>query len=375
MKIKIFFLINIIIVLFLSGCSSVQIHERLMIQGLGIDKENDHYIITVQVFPTYASIEEEGEGVELIISQGKSVFDAIQNMSEQTGKKPLYAQNLIVVIGKDLALQGIDNVMDFFVRYHESRPSVKLVISKTSAKDILSFKQDSKTIIAQDIVSLAESKKITSNVLSSDILDFISSLQSEISDPSTVCVDIKDFQGKSVITTDGQAVFNKDKLIGFLNKDETLGALIIGGGVSNITDVINIEDLGSVTYTLEKSFSDINSEIIDGKNQFDIMIKTDADLFEMDRNISNNLNQDILEIIKSSIEDRITYLCKSAINKSVFDYHSDIFSFGRIVSKQNTDYYKHLYSNGNLKEEILNTNYNIKTHVNIKGTGQEKSVS
>ncbi len=375
MKIKIFFLINIIIVLFLSGCSSVQIHERLMIQGLGIDKENDHYIITAQVFPTYASIEEEGEGVELIISQGKSVFDAIQNMSEQTGKKPLYAQNLIVVIGKDLALQGIDNVMDFFVRYHESRPSVKLVISKTSAKDILSFKQDSKTIIAQDIVSLAESKKITSNVLSSDILDFISSLQSEISDPSTVCVDIKDFQGKSVITTDGQAVFNKDKLIGFLNKDETLGALIIGGGVSNITDVINIEDLGSVTYTLEKSFSDINSEIIDGKNQFDIMIKTDADLFEMDRNISNNLNQDILEIIKSSIEHRITYLCKSAINKSVFDYHSDIFSFGRIVSKQNTDYYKHLYGNGNLKEEILNTNYNIKTHVNIKGTGQEKSVS
>lgn len=373
MKIKILFLINVFIVLFLSGCSSVQIHERLMIQGLGIDKEDNDYIVTAQVFLKNMPDDKEGQSTEIITSKGKSVFDAINNMSDQTGKKPLYSQNLVVIIGKDLALQGVDNVMDFFIRYHESRPSVKLIVSKTNAQEILNFKQEDKLVSAQDIVSLAESKKFTSDILSSDILDFISNLQSEISDPSTICIDIKKIGDEKVIATDGQAVFNKGKLVGFLNEDETLGALIIGSGGSDNTDVINIKDLGNVTYTLGKSVSNINSEIIDGKNKFDITIKTDVNLFEMDKNISNSLSADTLNIIKSSIEERIKNLCENSINKSVFFYKSDIFSFSKIVLKQNTDYYRHLTENK--KEKMLNTNYNIKTYVNIRGTGQEISVS
>ena len=142
----------------LQGCSyQVQLSQRLLIQGIGIDYEDGVYRATVQV--TKVSDQEENT-VSLMNGEGDSAMDALNAITLANGKKPLYSHSLVLVLGRGCAEEGLSNVMDFFIRYPESHPTVNVLMADSSAEDILSTEQeDGKYIQARDIAELAKGGK------------------------------------------------------------------------------------------------------------------------------------------------------------------------------------------------------------------------
>ena len=97
--------------LFLQGCSyQVQLSQRSLIQGIGIDYESGTYRATVQV--TQVSNQEENV-VTIIKGEGDSAMDALNAVTLFNGKKPLYSHSLILVLGRSCAEEGLSHVMDF----------------------------------------------------------------------------------------------------------------------------------------------------------------------------------------------------------------------------------------------------------------------
>ena len=241
------------------GCSHItQLHERLVVQGIGVDLVDGQYIVTMQVFDALNSGSSGGEEALVVSAQGKSVMDAFTNVTLQTGKEPLYSQNMAVVIGEETAKQGINQVIDFFIRYYEARPEVDIFVVKDTALKLLRSKgENGKLIKAEDLSALAESGELNANAIPSTVRQVVSMLQSDTDDPRILALKLTERGEGFLVSADGTALFQDDKLVGYLDLDETQGAMMLQGKTTNGTQAMSLPDIGNVTY----SFQGIDSEV------------------------------------------------------------------------------------------------------------------
>lgn len=369
MKVKIVsILLLLIIIVVFTGCSNIkQLDERMIIHGVGIDKIGDMFDLTIQQFSVSDSNEKE-EGAQVIKAKGNSITDAFSDLSLQTGKDPMYSQNFLLAIGEETAYKGINDILDFFVRHYESRPTVKVIVVKGRAEDVLNFKRDNKLVMAKDIASIAESERFNSKVMSSNLFQFVGDLKNITSSPNASIISIEKQNDNEVLVANGTAVFKDDKLSGIMSTEDTMGALIINNRIKNGTEVVDVESVGRVSFSLDKSKSKIKFSLDDGNPIYYISIKVNTNIYEIERDINKQLPSNALELMKESLEERIKLISYQAINKSIYEYNSDIFGFGKIALNSNKDYFKSI--EGNWDKIMKEAKYNIDVSVKINNTGQ-----
>lgn len=356
---------------FFTGCSHItQLHERLVVQGIGVDLVDGQYIVTMQVFDALNSGSSGGEEALVVSAQGKSVMDAFTNVTLQTGKEPLYSQNMAVVIGEETAKQGINQVIDFFIRYYEARPEVDIFVVKDTALKLLRSKgEDGKLIRAEDLSALAESGELNANAMQSTVRQIVSMLQSDTDDPHILALKLTERGEGFLVSADGTALFQDDKLVGYLDLDETQGAMMLQGKTTNGTQVVSLPDIGNVTYSFQGIDSEVEIKIQDQKPDITFKISAQANLFEIDHTVQDKLPSDTFDVLQAALEQRIKQLCEQAINTAIFKYHSDIFHLGNYLWKQQPEYYRQV--SGQWEEEMTNSVFHIDVKADIKRIGQE----
>ena len=85
------FLLALALALPLQGCGYRELYERLLIHGIGVDLAEDGFLVTVR-----SSISPEDEGEEYFRCEGRSVLEALTNLSLSTGREPFYSHNCSV---------------------------------------------------------------------------------------------------------------------------------------------------------------------------------------------------------------------------------------------------------------------------------------
>ncbi len=354
-----------------TGCSNMtQLHERLIVQGVGIDIVDGQYVVTMQVFDAINSGGNEGEESLVVSAQGKSVLDAFTNITLQTGKEPLYSQNMAVVIGEETARQGIYQVLDFFIRYYEARPEVDIFVVKDTALKLLRSKgEDGKLIKAQDLSSLADSGELNANAMQSTVRQVVAMLQNDTSDPHMLALKMTERGEGFLVSADGTALFQQDQLVGYLGLDETQGAMMLQGSTSNGTQVVSLPDIGTVTYSFQGVDSEVEIKIQDQKPDVTFRISAQANLFEIDHAIEDKLPSDTFDVIQAALEQRIKQLCEQALQTAVVKYHSDIFHLGNLLWQQQPDYYRQVAEQWD--EEMAHCNFHVEVKAEIRRVGQE----
>lgn len=340
-KIAALILAILCMVSFTSCTGATQLDDRLIIQGIGIDVDGGEYLATIMYLDT-DNKRDEAPGTGVIYSNGKTVMDALTNAVSQSGKEPLYGQNLFLIIGSTLAKQGIGNAMNFFANFYESRPTISIFISTTSAKNIMSTPGVTATIIDK----LGETETASGRIILSNLKDFISDNLNKTSQPKTALIER---EGDSVYTS-GTAIFKNDKLVGMLSYEETLGALIILNDTKVASEVVTLEG-EDVSFSISNCKTKIKTYISNSMLEFDIDIKAKVDIYELN---------EFKESIKKDIEKRVQNICDYAIEKCIKEYSADIFGFGKRVLQTDEDYYENVDDwEGVLKGARYNTSVEI----------------
>ena len=352
-----------------------QLHERLLVQGIGIDKKDDGFLITMQVFDT-----QNGGGgdpgatndeITVVSAQGESVLDAFNSITLQTGKEPLYSQNLILLIGEEVAKQGISQCIDFFVRYYESRPNVNLFITKGKAADVMNSEGKGQLTLPKNIEMLADSGALNASTKKSTILSVVKDLRSPISSASAAVLALQDTNNEEVVSSDGTALFSEDKLVGYLDKEETTGLLLATGQVQKGTAVIDIPDAGKVTYSFMGSQSEITADVQNNRPHFTIDVHVDANIFEIDRELGSPLPHKYFTIFADALEEHVKQLIEETLQTALERYGCDVFSFGRTLKKSQPAYFKEIEDNW--LQEMKQAEYSVQVSAEIKRIGQEVS--
>lgn len=333
-----------------------EIHEKLMVQGIGIDFLDNKYKVTAQAYDFKNPENKNEPKIKIIESESETISLALQNIKKITGLLPTYSQNKIIVISEDVARKGVKNIIDFFVRFYENRPSVKFRISKGRAENIFRTKIDERLIKASEIRDLVDEK---SDV---NVLDFEKALESKMSSPISFLVEKKN---NGQINCTNIALFRDDKLVKIFSENETLGVKILKN-YSNIGACnVKINDDNFISFKIESVKTKIKSYVNENNIiEFHIDIKVSCDLIETTKVFDDTKN--MINESKDALDRYLNGICEEVINSSNLE-KCDVFQFWKSLRNNEPKLFKKMQYG----DYLSNAMYYVKVDSKVSMMGIE----
>lgn len=326
----------------LQGCTSKQLNERMVIQGIGIDYTNENYIVTVMYMNTDAT--NQSEPFKTLSGNGRTITDAVTNIVSENGLEPLYSHNSFILLGNSLCKHGVSEALEFFAGYYQCRPSVNVIVGTQSAFEIMNVKD----ITPQAISDLSESKNSTGRAITMPMYKFIADILNKTSSACTGLLTIQDDKLKY----SGVAVFDSDVISYTLNGTQAIGLMLLRGESDISAEVIPLGGENK-SFALKYDSNKIDVYINDNKLYCDVTIKGEASVYEYTR-------ADLKA--EDKIEARINTLTEDTL-KACISKGSDIFYIGKILRQKD---YKAYTSITDWNTMLTNCVYTVNSDISIK---------
>lgn len=367
----------------LTGCwSRRELNEIGIVLAVAIEKDaaTGGIILTAQIVRPAALKKESGGGTakkptELVTTKGNTIFEAIRNMSKEFDRRPFFSHTKVLVIDEQLARDGVNPIIHFWLNSVEIRPVLWFFIARgVPAREIISGEHGIEEMQATFLTSVIKNEALHSEATAVNLLDFLSSLAGNITSPIAGVLEVtqefplskKETDSSTGIKLAGTAVFKKDKLIGYLNEKETRGLNWITGKVTSGAIQIPSPKGGLLSFEIKNAASRIKPEIKDGKYIFTIEVTEDADLVEKQQRIDvNNLAvlNELNQAQQKVIEDEI----KQTVDKVQKEYASDVLGFGKALYDAYPDEWETIKDNW--PELFPEVEYTVKVETKIRKTG------
>jgi spore germination protein KC len=365
--------------LLLAGCwDRRELKEIGIVAAIGIDKdpETDEFLFTSQVLNPSA-FKPEGGGTEppikLVTTKGDTIYKAMRNTNQEFDRNSFYADNKVIIIGGQLAREGILPVLDGITRGRESRGYVWLCVTKDiQARDILDVKQQGiEKVQANYLESILKNQQLNFDVVSIHLNDYYKKSLKGGTAPVIGAFEMIEASGETSqqVKLSGGAVLKEDKLVGFLNEAEARGYnWIIDDVNSGILSLPSILEEGKlVSIEIREASSKIETEIQGDKISFYINIKVSGVLVEQQGagTLKTRKEQyDFLNQLDKELEKKIEREVNNVIEKAQKDLKADIFGFGTAINKKDPKKWKELKDKWT-EEQFQNVAVKVKVHADI----------
>ncbi|KRE54454.1 Ger(x)C family spore germination protein [Paenibacillus sp. Soil522] len=388
MKRKLFMLGILILVLTVNtGCwNRKELNELAIEVAMGFDKSGDKYRITSQVVdPGEVAAKDGGTGRTPVITYQATAdtpFEARRKMTTMSPRKIYSAHIRMVVIGEELARDGIENFLDFLSRDHEHRADFFIVVAKgTSAENVLKILTPQEKIPANELFdSLKTSERAWAPTSGVTLHDLLSDLVSTGKHPVLTGLKVKGSQeiGQSKENVEkidnptrlqyiGLGVFKKDKLVGWLNETESKGYNYIMDNVKNTVGVIRCPKGGKAVLEVIRSKAAMKGKVKNGKPEADVEIRIEANVGEVEcKNLDLTQTNTIYEM-EARAEQKVKEFAEKTIKKAQKKYKADIFGFGEAIRRTDPKFWKTVEKNWD--QEFTDLPVNVKVDVKIRRTG------
>lgn len=389
-KVIFFILFTIVSIPTLSACwDTREVNDLAIAVALGIDKSEDKgYTVSVQILnPSEVASQTAGGGsgydtpVTTYTSSGKILFEAIRKLTQQTPRKLYLAHLRIIVIGEEVAKEGIYNAIDFLSRDPELRTDFYIIVSKDSkAEDVLRILTNIEKLPANKLYESLEASSdawaVTGKVNLNDLLnDIVSEGKQPVltgikikGDPKigTSPDNVQSIYPKAELVYDGMAAFRNNKLVGWLDEEESKGLNYVKGTVKSTLIVTDMND-GQVGIELIKSSAEIIPHFGVGSTPtIEVKITGEANIGEVNTNL-DLLKDHVFSELEKKTNEKIKDNITSAIEKAQKEYKADIFGFGDKIHKEDPKKWEEIKTNWT---EIFPTiQVEVKVDIKIRRTG------
>jgi spore germination protein KC len=363
-KRSILFIILLTLILPISGCwSRREIDDLSIVSAVAVDKaqEEGKIRLSVQILNPGAlgkTAKEGGggedEGFRVVASTGETLYDAERMLLTHTPKSLYWSHNRALIIGEEIAREGILPILEPLDRIYSMRRRTWLLIADGQGLDALYIEHYIEKTSGEVISLLFQNAfRHSKGYFLSDVNEFLKTFSNHGGHPVVARVEIiKRIPEDSIsqrpvpmeLKLTGAAVFKSDKLIGWLDETETRGLLWIKGKAQRGATLVpcpihNANDLVSIG-TMRAS-SKIVPKVVDGELIIEIQIKAEGDL--MAQNCSGVLTTpDMMAQLNKGYATAIEKDISMVLDKAQRVYGVDIFGFGEAVMRKYPGLWKEL---------------------------------
>jgi len=339
-------LVVLILLPVLYGCWSYREVDRLVIvAGLAIDKgETTGYKVTLDLIQIGPDIDVAPK-TRIVSMEGESMFSAARNAISVAGKRLYWSHAKVIVISQDVAKDGVVKVLDWYTRDAETREDVHLLISREkTAGEIFTDSDESGDVVSTNMHEMLKNQKSLSKAPVVEIWRFLNKLTEPGCSPIAAAVSMKtEKNGKKSPEISGTAVFLNDKLLGFLDGDETFSLQMLQDRVEGGVIVHKEqEQKGETIVSLEvfKNKTEINPMIGPGRAvSMTVRTKTDVAIDEIGGE-TNYAEGGLREKLEKNAEETLKRDLEDVIHRVQTEYGADIFCFGHEIYKKDPKFWK-----------------------------------
>lgn len=337
----------------LSGCwERKELNELAFVLALGLDKAESGYKVSMQVVIP-SSITSQGAGgsgaggvpVVTYNFTVPTIYESLRKFNMVSSRSPYMGHIRVLVVGEELAREGLGETLDILQRSHEPRMDFYVMVArKTTAENILNVLTPLDRLPANKLFNaLDKSYKISAKTVAITLDTFIEELLYQGENPVLTGVEVQGDPGaggeKSNIERTSPsarlryksvAVFKKDKLIGWMDDNETVGYNYITDKVTKNTGHIKDKNGSMVIIEGLQTKTRRKVKIIDGEPHIFLKVEAVSNVEEVEGKDKLDAESEI-EYLEEETEERIVGRMKEAVEAIKKRYNSDIFGFGQSI--------------------------------------------
>jgi spore germination protein KC len=257
-----------------------------------------------------------------------SITEAYHNMGLRLNRELFFEHMRILVLGEDVARQGIRQVINVFARQVQFNRRSRFVIAEGTAKKILEIEPWVEKIKAEYLQSIYANETVTGKFVDGDFGDFLHQINAFNGDALVS----KITPGKQEVSIGGAAVINDYKLVGWLSEEETQGVnFFLGkmrGGALVVGDPHSGDEASFVVRRAHRKLYMVSDKPIP---RFTVQINIEGDVTE----ITHKREIEVEEIkgIQKAVADIVKRQIEKGLSKLQKDYKTDLLRLNDYMYK------------------------------------------
>ncbi|AZO94975.1 Ger(x)C family spore germination protein [Halocella sp. SP3-1] len=384
----------IIIIMLSAGCANrKEVDELGIINLTAIDRDpkTNKYEIGVQLISPQGTMSEQGtqQQVWTIAATGDTLMKAAKNLRSRVPKKLVWFHSNIIVIGEELAKEGIDKTIDFFASNPEIRYNSWVLVYKGRLDELFKMAPRFDNSLAQAMEGIIDNQEEWSSfytinlkdmlirlanphydVIAGMMTDYVPKLPTEGTYEQENLLSNLDPDEKQILALSAMGVFKNGKLKGWFNQGDTMGYLWVTGEMKRGTIVVPVKKNDkdrSMSVDFLTASSKLKPVLKKGNLSIELKIKTDVEISEkvsqFDLTKIDNVKK-AEKLIAEKIKEKI----EGALKKAQKEYKADIFGYSVVVNRRYPKEWKEKYKD-KWDEIYPNIVTNVDVEVTIKRLG------
>lgn len=372
-----------------TGCWDHQeLNEISLITGLALDKgEKSKYTLTVESLNAVALNPKIGgeQSASIVFSlQGENVVELLNQLNQGMSRNLVFSHMRTVVIGKDLAEDGLLDFFDFMERYWQIRNDFNIVVAdNVPASEVLKITYPLQKVSTLKLYTqLRTMAEVWGGDTDTRLRDFINALVSPGREPLTTVVkvlgspekgktneNLKMTDPDAMVVLDGMAVFKGLTYVGKLSIRDTRNYMWIDDKLNQTSVTVSCDEQDDSQFNIEvtKTVTEIKADYNGDKPIFIINID-----FESRLDAYKCKTQDIGQLetyskLEKQLSEAIESNILATIHKVQKDFKADIFGFGEHMERQNYSRFQETKDDWN--EEFARANFKVNVNTKIRRTG------
>lgn len=370
--------------IYLTGCldkNEIEIFGFVVVLGLDLGDSNE-VIASIQMLKPTNDPKRDSSGdmseIAVYKCSGNTINNALYNLSNKLGIPLKFSNNKYILVGRKFAETGIQPVIDFSLRFNGIRPTNPIFVTKHTAYEFLETQEAGSYISPSVISNLIKRQKYLCKAPITTNMEFANNIKSEsgISVCGILSMDRRLKKTHNNFVLSGSAVFRRDRLIGYMDEEETCGMEWIKGRVKIEDILIENKDKSKISLSITKTKSSFKP-IIDGKYiSFTVNIMAQSNIREVYENKSQNMDfnadPDLIDELSKTQNEIIGERVNMALNAAQNRLGVDVFGFGETVYRDYPDDWVNIKKRWDNVFPHLNIKVNVSSQ--IKQTGNLSNV-
>lgn len=363
----------------ITGCwDSRELNDQALQMGAGIDlDENGEFVLSNQFALNSKGPSSEGnqqQGSYTEVTKGENVFQASVSMQTRITRKINRGQRTSLVLGEEVARQGIQKIIDIYTRVSEAQLRNDLFVVKDGlAVDLLRSTTPFGSLSQREYFKLHQAQNEVADVTFMNLLRSVNGhTQSGAIVPAmehvqTPLSKTQDEKKEMQFAYSGIGIFDNDlKLQGFLNLEEAAEVLwLLKRGHNQSISAYIQEGSGLVTAQLSRLKCKMKP-VFGEQIEFRIALSGNADLMEngTDLDLFEEAN---LKLIEQAMEKKAEKQFTQLIKKIQTEYKTDILNFGDTIFRKYPKQWRSLENRW--EAEFPKVAVSVKVNIKVKRVG------
>lgn len=385
-KHKVSFILLLSVLLLLGGCwNKRELNELAIVTAVGVDKSDEQFEISVQIVNPSQVASNKASGIQVPVftyhAKGKSLFDAIRKLTALTPRKPYYAHAQIIIIGEEMAEEGMNSILDLFQRDPEGRSDFNFIVSHDStAQEILSVLTPLEDVPASKMFkSLKVSEAVwgtTESVILDDLIQSLGSIDHSAvlpsihihgdADAGDFSSNIEKIDSPAQLKYGGLAIFKNYKLIGYLTEQESRDYNFLNNNIKSTFEIIACPEEGKISTEIINSSTKVTGHFQNDIPSISIKLDIEQNVAEVSCSLDltksktiDALNKETSRQIKERLERTLQTIQQT--------YQADLLKFSNVLHRE--DYQAWNRIKKNWQTLYPNLEVQIEVDVHTKGVG------